>query len=90
MNRRKLTDVIAKDTGFSKRDSSRALNAFLNAVSKSLARKERVTLMDFGTFYTTTRRARKARNPRTGERIELPKRTVARWRASPEIQSKVN
>lgn len=89
MNRRHLVDVVAKETGFSKKDSAQALNTILNAVSSALSRKERVTLVGFGTFYTVSRQPRKARNPRTGAIINIPKRTAARWRASPELQGRV-
>ena len=89
MNRRVLVDVISKETGFSKKDSNLALNTVINTISNAVARKERVTLVGFGTFYTVARQPRKARNPRTGAIINIPKRTAARWRASPELQSKV-
>ena len=89
MNRRLLVDVVAKETGFSKKDSATALNAVLSAVSNAMARKERVTLVGFGTFYTITRQPRKARNPRTGAMLNIPKRTAARWRPSAELQGRV-
>lgn len=89
VNRRRLVDAIAKETGFSKKDSALALNTVLNTIANAVSRKERVILMGFGTFYTVTRQPRKARNPRTGAMVNIPKRTVPRWRASPEFQSKV-
>ena len=89
MDKRKLVDSIAKETDFSKKDSALALNAVLSVISDTMARKERVTLMGFGTFYTKMRQAKKARNPKTGESINIPKRIVAKWRVSPELQSKV-
>lgn len=89
MDRRRIIDEVAKETGLSKTDSAKVLNTVLNAISNSLARKERVILQDFGTFYTLARQPRKARNPKTGEVIPIPRRTVARWRASREIKSKV-
>jgi DNA-binding protein HU-beta len=89
MDKRHLVDAIAKDTGFSKTDTAKMFNSALKTISNAVAKKERVTLVGFGTFYVVTRQPRKARNPRTGALINIPKRTVPRWRASPELQGKV-
>ena len=89
MDKRHLVDAIAKETGFSKTDTGKMFNATMKVISNAVAKKERVTLVGFGTFYTVSRQPRKARNPRTGALINIPKRTVPRWRASPELQAKV-
>ena len=89
MDKRHLVDAIAKDAGFSKTDTAKMFNSALKTISNAVAKKERVTIMGFGTFYTVTRQPRKARNPKTGALINIPKRTVPRWRASPKIKSKV-
>ena len=89
MNKKQLVSVIVKETGFSKEKSIQTLNVILETVSESLAHREKVTFADFGTFYVTTRQPRKARNPVTGEVIKVPKKTVAKWRASKKIQDRV-
>ncbi len=68
-------DFIAKlseKTGFSKKDSEKALNGFIDAVKEALKNGEKVSLVGFGTFEVTQRNERKGRNPQTGEEITIP------------------
>lgn len=71
MTKADLIDKIASDTGLTKADSSRALEATLNAVKSTLKKNKKVSLVGFGTFSVTKRKARKGRNPRTGEEIKI-------------------
>ena len=65
MTKTELIDKIASGAGLSKADASRALDATLDAVKASLKKGQKVTLVGFGTFAVTKRKARKGRNPRT-------------------------
>ena len=76
MNRSELIDAISKQTGATKADTDRFLNAFTLVVEKNIKRKEGVKLVGFGTFATSKRKARVGRNPQTGEEIQIPARTV--------------
>ena len=76
MNRAELCEALSKDTGFSKADSDRWLDAFIDTVSKNMKKKDGVKLVGFGTFATAKRKARVGRNPQTGQEIKIPARTV--------------
>lgn len=68
--------------GVTKKDCASVVDGFLNAVKQALANENRIELRGFGTFEVRYRDARTARNPRTGEPVEVPPRTVPVFRAS--------
>jgi len=72
MTKTELIDKIASGAGLSKADASRALDSTLDAIKASLKKGQKVTLVGFGTFAVTKRKARKGRNPRTGQVINIP------------------
>lgn len=72
MTKAELIDKIAAGAGLSKADASRALDATLDSIKGALKKGQKVTLVGFGTFGTTKRKARKGRNPRTGQVINIP------------------
>lgn len=90
MNKSDLVNSIAEQTGLSKSKSNEALDALVSAVSESLSKGEKVTLVGFGTFTTSKREARKGRNPKTGEVIDISAKTVARFKAGSELNKSVN
>ena len=90
MNKADLVNAIAKETGLSKVKSGEALDAFVTAVSESLKNGDKVTLVGFGTFATSQREARKGRNPKTGEVINIPSKRVAKFKACSELTKSVN
>lgn len=90
MNKTDLVNAIAKETGLSKVKSGEALDAFVSAVSESLKNGDKVTLVGFGTFATSQREARKGRNPKTGEVINIPSKRVAKFKAGSELSKTVN
>ncbi len=71
MTKADLVDKVASSAGLSKADAGRALDAALDAIKKSLKKDQKVTLVGFGTFSVAKRKARKGRNPRTGEEIKI-------------------
>lgn len=90
MNKGELINSIAKQTGMTKADSGRALDATLDAVTGALMKGERVTLPGFGSFSTAKRAARTGRNPQTGKPIKIKSRTVAKFKAGKNLASAVN
>ena len=90
MNKTELANSIAKETGLSKSKSNEVINAFVSAVSESLSKGEKVTLVGFGTFTTSQREARKGRNPKTGELINISAITVARFKSGSVLSKSVN
>jgi DNA-binding protein HU-beta len=90
MNKADLVNSIAKQTGLSKSKSSEVIDTFVSVVSESLSKGEKVTLVGFGTFTTSRREARKGRNPKTGEVINISAKTVARFKAGSDLSKSVN
>lgn len=90
MNKGELIDSIAKQTGLTKADSSRALDATLDAIQGTLSTGEKVSIPGFGTFDTAKRAARKGRNPQTGEPIKIKARTVAKFKPGKGLAEAVN
>ena len=81
MNKSELIDSIAKETGFSKVDSGKALAATINSISKALKKGDSVALIGFGTFKVAKRAARSGRNPQTGKAIKIAAKKVAKFKA---------
>jgi len=90
MNKGELIESIANQSGLTKADSGRALDATLDAIQGILATGDKVTLPGFGTFSTSKRAARTGRNPQTGEAIKIKARTVAKFKAGKNLSDAVN
>ena len=90
MNKAELINEIANSTGLSKSKATDALNALTNAIQTSLQKGEKVTLVGFGTWETTTRQARRGRNPQSGAEINIPEKKVAKFRAGSTLANHVN
>ena len=73
MDKNELIEKIAGNTGLTKKD---VINTFIVTVTKALVEGSKVQLLGFGVFGTRERNARKVRNPRTGESIDLAASTV--------------
>ena len=72
MNKNDLVSVVADKTGLSKADSTNAVDSVFDAVTDALQGGGEVRLVGFGTFSVSQRRASEGRNPRTGEKIQIP------------------
>ncbi|MCX6275959.1 MAG: HU family DNA-binding protein [Bacteroidetes bacterium] len=89
MNKADLIDAIASEAKITKADANRALDAFMNATTKSLKKGDRVALVGFGTFSVAKRAARNGRNPQTGKPIKIAAKKVAKFKAGAELASRV-
>lgn len=89
MNKSDLIDAMASDAGISKAQAKKALDSFTDNVSGALAKGGRVSLVGFGTFSTSERSAREGRNPQTGKKIQIPAKTVAKFKAGSELNGKL-
>ena len=76
MNRKELVDALAEKMDSSRKDANGFLDAFLGTVVDELKNDGSVNLVGFGSFKVNNRPAREARNPRTGEKIQIPARKV--------------
>jgi DNA-binding protein HU-beta len=89
MNKQELIEKIAKDTGVTKSSAAAALESALDGIKKSLKKGDPITFVGFGTFKTSLRKARTARNPQTGAAIKIPKRRVVRFSAGKALKDAV-
>ena len=71
MNRAQLTEAVAKELGESKAGADRAISAVLGGIQRGLKKQKKVSLVGFGSFEVKRRKARKGRNPQTGEQIKI-------------------
>lgn len=85
MNKSELVSAIAEQSGLSKVDSKKALDATLEAITKELKAGGKVVLVGFGTFSVAQRSARKGINPRTKKAINIPAKKSAKFKAGSEL-----
>jgi len=90
MNKGDLIEAIANEAKLTKADAGRALDAVINAVTKTLKKGDKVALVGFGSFSVSKRAARKGRNPQTGKEIKIAAKKVARFKAGAELAKAVN
>ena len=90
MNKQDLIAKLASDVGLTKSSAAAAVESFIGGISKALKKGHSVTLVGFGTFKTSVRKARTGRNPRTGAAVKIPKRKVARFTAGKALKDALN
>ena len=91
MTKAELVEKMAKDAGISKVAAAAALNSFMTNVTKALKKKGgKVTLVGFGTFAKTRRKARKGRHPQTGDPIKIKASNVVKFRPGKKLMSKID
>lgn len=89
MTRTELVNQVAKSAEISQDQAEVALDTVLSSISDSLCSDESVQFLGFGTFSSKMRPARKARNPRTGEEIDVPEKRVVKFKPSSKLADKV-
>jgi DNA-binding protein HU-beta len=89
MTKNELVEKVASGTGLSKADAARAITATLNTITSALKKGQSVTLVGFGTFKVSKRKARKGRNPRTGEVINIKAAKVPRFSSGKTLKDAV-
>ena len=90
MNKAELVAAIAEKTELSKKDSEKALKAFIEVVTDELAKGEKVQLVGFGTFEVAQRAAREGRNPQSGEVMSIPASKAPKFKAGKALKDTVN
>ena len=90
MNKAELVAAIAENAGLSKKDSEKALAAFVSVVTDELKKGEKVQLVGFGTFEVSNRPARTGRNPQTKKTITIPASKAPRFKAGKALKDTVN
>jgi DNA-binding protein HU-beta len=90
MTKAELIEAMAEDAGITKAAASAALDSFIDGVTKALKKKDgKVTLVGFGTFQKTRRKARKGRNPQTGETIKIKASNVVKFKPGKKLKDAV-
>jgi len=90
MNKAQLIEAIAGSANVTKVDAENCLNSALEAIKKSVKKGEDVTLIGFGTFTKSKRKARMGRNPQTGKEIKIPAMTMPKFRPGREFKEALN
>lgn len=89
MTKAQLIDKIAAKAKISKKAANLTVNIFVESVTTALKRGERVALVGFGTFSVVKRKARIARNPRTGATIHVPAKKAPKFKAGRDLKKAV-
>ena len=90
MNKSELIETVSTEADINKAAAERALNSIIETVTKAVTKGDRVTLVGFGTFAATKRKASTGRNPRTGEEMQIPESTTVRFKVGKQLKDAVN
>lgn len=90
MNKTELTEALAAKTDLSKAAAGRAVDALVEIITATVAKKQDVQLIGFGTFKAAKRAARTGKNPRTGEPLKIAAATVPKFTAGAAFKAAVD
>jgi|TARA_R100000656_G_scaffold121717_1_gene96852 DNA-binding protein HU-beta len=90
VNKNDLIAVVADQSGLSKADATKAVDCVFDTITASLKGGDEVRLVGFGTFNVTRRAASEGRNPRTGEKIQIPASNQPKFKAGKGLKDAVN
>ncbi len=90
MNKTELVAAMAEKAELSKKDSEKALKAFIDVVSEELQNGGKIQLVGFGTFEVSERAARVGKNPQTGAEIQIPASKAPKFKAGKALKDAVN
>ncbi|MBP3740423.1 MAG: HU family DNA-binding protein [Bacteroidales bacterium] len=88
MNKTELINAMAEKTGMTKVAAKAAMNACFASIQEQLNKGQKVSLIGFGTFSVVERKARTAKNPQTGEKVKVPAKKVAKFKAGSSLLAK--
>ncbi|MFH2129320.1 MAG: HU family DNA-binding protein [bacterium] len=90
LTKSQLIDLISQDSGLPKVETELILEATINRITESLIKGDRIQLYGFGSFETKRRASRQGRNPKTGENIDIPEKTVPVFKPGKQLRELVN
>ncbi len=90
MNKQDLISSVADQSGLTKADAGKAVEAVFDAITAALKNEDEVRLVGFGTFSVSKRKASTGRNPRTGETMEIKASTQPKFKAGKGLKDAVN
>ncbi len=85
-----IDELTAQTPEISRRDMEIIVNAVFDTMTLSLAQHDRIEIRGFGSFIAKQRGARAARNPRTGEKVTVPKKWVPFFNVGKELRERIN
>ncbi|WP_028394021.1 HU family DNA-binding protein [Bacillus cihuensis] len=89
MNKTDLVNAVATQAELTKEDAKKAVDAWIETISTTLAKEEKIQLVGFGTFEVRDRAARTGRNPQTGEEIQIAASKVPAFKPGKELKEAV-
>jgi DNA-binding protein HU-beta len=90
MNKGELIEAVATAADLTKADATKAVEAFIDSVTRALRKGEQVSIVGFGNFSVKARAARQGRNPKTGDPINIPASRVPGFKAGKALKDAVN
>ena len=90
MTKADIIDAICEESGFSKRESAKITETMIDIIKETLERGENVKLSGFGSFNIQHKRARRGRNPQTGEEMTISPRRILSFKPSNVLRNKLN
>jgi DNA-binding protein HU-beta len=90
MNKNEIVEAVAKDACISKAAANRVIDSFMDTIKKGLKKKEKISLVGFGSFSVKERAARVGRNPQTGEDLEIKARQVVKFSPGQPLKDFIN
>ena len=90
MKKVELVEAVAKTSGLTKADATRAVDATFEAIKGALKKGDKITLIGFGTFGVSKRKARTGRNPQTGAEVKIPARNAVTFKVGTQLKNEVN
>ncbi len=89
MTKGELIDVVAGNAKISKASASKAIDSLFDGITKALKKGDRVTIVGFGAFSVSRRKARRGRNPQTGAEIRIPSAKVPKFSAGTALKAAI-
>ncbi|MDE7060638.1 MAG: HU family DNA-binding protein [Lachnospiraceae bacterium] len=90
MNKSELVAAMSDRAELSKKDTEKALKAFIDVVTEELVKGEKIQLVGFGTFEVAERAAREGKNPQTGKKINIAASKAPKFKAGKALKDVVN
>lgn len=90
MNKNDLVALVADASGLTKADAAKAVDAVFDGIADALKKGDEVRLVGFGTFAVAERAASEGRNPRTGEKIDIPASKQPKFKAGKNLKDALN
>lgn len=90
MNKTEFIEKVAEKSGFTKKDATIAVETFIDVVNDAMINNDKIQFVGFGSFEVVERAARKGKNPKTGEDIDIPASKNVKFKAGKLLKERVN